>query len=520
MARPLRIVLVRVYQPQVIDDLAHPLGIMALDAFLRTKGYEDIHLHDMRLQRETPTQTVARVLALRPDVVGLSALTVEKEATHQLAGLIKRYAPETTVVLGGPYATSAKTTAMRDPAIDYAVVGEGEFTFHELLETLRSGGDVSAVRGMLYRAQGAVHATPARPFVQDLDTLPLPSWDRIDMAAYQRVGCVDHLSGRPWVVFYTSRGCPFRCTYCHDVFGKKFRARSPAKVVEEMELLYTRHGVREFHFYDDIFNFDKARVLEICRLIKAKRWRDVSLQFPNGVRADMMDIEMLRALKEAGTIRLCYAIESASPRIQKQVKKHLKLDKVRQLIDDTDRLGMLSHGFFMLGFPGETREEIRATIAWALASKLHTAAFFLVCPFEGTPLSEAYVAPAREVHGAEWQYYHAPFSLSAVPAEELKQLQREAYLRFYLDPVRMARFASRLPHKRVFLRFVPMFFKILGRGFKVHGGNERSWDHAPSVIDMLVGARLPVRTEAPDAEPAASPPPRDVVPLRARPSRA
>jgi radical SAM superfamily enzyme YgiQ (UPF0313 family) len=508
-----------VYQPQVIDDLAHPLGIMALDAFLRARGYEDIHLHDMRLDREDPARAAARVLALAPDVVGLSSLTVEKEATHQLAGLIKERAPGVTVVIGGPYATSATRTAMRDQAIDYAVVGEGEFTFHELLEALQSGGDVADVRGVLYRRDGAVHATGARPFEPDLDALPIPSWDRVDMAAYQRVGCVDHLSGRPWVVFYTSRGCPFKCTYCHDVFGKKFRARSPAKVVEEMELLYTRYGVREFHFYDDIFNFSKPRVMEICRLITAKGWPDVSLQFPNGVRADMMDVEMLRALKGAGAIRLSYAIESASPRIQKSVKKHLKLDKVRQLIEDTDRLGLLAHGFFMLGFPGETREEVRATIDWALASKLHTAAFFLVSPFEGTPLSDAYVAPAREVHGAAWQYYHAPFSLSEVPAPDLKQMQREAYLRFYVDPIRMARLASRLPKPSVLLRFVPMFFKIIGKGFKVSGGDERSWDHAPSFIDRLVGARRPVRTE--DAEaPEVAEPPREVVQLRPRQPRA
>ncbi len=514
-----RIVLVRVYQPQVVDDLAHPLGIMALDAWLRARGYDDIHLHDMRLDRETPAQAAARVLALAPDVVGLSSLTVEKDATHALAGLLRARAPGVTVVLGGPYATSATRTAMRDPAIDYLVVGEGELTFHELLETLRGGGDVAGVRGILYRREGSVHETPARPFVQDLDALPIPSWDRVDMAAYQRVGCVDHLTGRPWVVFYTSRGCPFKCTYCHDVFGKKFRARSPARVVEEMELLYTRYGVREFHFYDDIFNFNKARVLEICRLLRAKRWPDVALQFPNGVRADMMDVELLNALKSAGAFRLSYAIESASPRIQRQVKKHLRLDRVRRLIEDTDRLGLLAHGFFMLGFPGETRDEVRATIDWALASKLHTAAFFLVCPFEGTALSDAYVAPARELHGAEWQYYHAPFSLSEVPAGELKRMQREAYLRFYLDPWRVTRFAELLPDLRVFRRLVPTFFQIVGDGLgKLHGGNERSWDHAPAAVDALVGARAPVRTESPE-EPPAPEAPRDVVPLRPRQAR-
>ncbi len=510
----MRIALIRTYQPQMVDDVAHPLGIMALDAFLRTKGYDDVHLFDMRLKRETPSQVLDRVLALKPDVIGLSALTIEKDTVHKLAGLIKQRAPRVRVVLGGPYGTSSTHTAMRDPAIDFIVVGEGEFTFHELLESFESGADPSSVQGILYREAGEVRQTPERPFVQDLDVLPIPSWDRIDMAEYQRIGCVDHITRRPWVVFYTSRGCPFKCTYCHDVFGKKFRARSPARVIEEMELLYTRYGVREFHFYDDIFNFNKKRVLEICRLIQEKRWK-IDLQFPNGVRADMMDLETLTALKAAGTVRVNYAIETASPRIQKQVKKHLKIEKVKQLIEDTDRMGILSHGFFMLGFPTETREEVMATIEWACASKLHTAAFYLVCPFEGTPLSDAYVGPAKGEKGNDWQYYDNPHSMSEVPAAELKKIQRDAYLRFFTNPWRMYRFLWLLPDKLAMKKFVPIFLKIIASGFKVHGADEKSWDHTPEAIDTILASRRPMDTEEPEGVPAPAPA-ADVIKLRPR----
>ena len=486
----MRIALIRTYQPQMVDDVAHPLGIMALDAFLRTRGYDDIHLFDMRLKRETPAQVLDRVLALKPDVIGLSALTIEKDTVHKLAGLIKQRAPRVRVVLGGPYGTSSTRTAMRDPAIDFIVVGEGEFTFHELLESFGSGADPSTVKGILYRDGDEVKETSERPFVQDLDELPIPSWDRIDMQEYQRVGCVDHITRRPWVVFYTSRGCPFKCTYCHDVFGKKFRARSPAKVVEEMGLLIDRYGVGSFHFYDDIFNFNKKRVLEICRLIQAKGWK-IDLQFPNGVRADMMDLEMLTALKAAGTVRVNYAIETASPRIQKQVKKHLKIDKVRRLIEDTDRMGILAHGFFMLGFPGETRAEVDSTVRFALDSKLHSAGFFLVTPFEGSPLADAYVDPAKSLHGAQFNYYDNPHSLSEVSPDELKVIQRNAYLRFYLDPRRLARFARLVPRKRELLKLVPVFLKLVaGRG-PAPGADAHSFDHGPEAEHPVEPPRPP-----------------------------
>jgi radical SAM superfamily enzyme YgiQ (UPF0313 family) len=507
---PMRIALVRTYQRQMVDDIAHPLGIMALDAYLRERGYDDIHLHDMRLKKETPEEAATKVLALNPDIVGLSSLTLEKDSVHALAGIIKKRAPHVTVMLGGPYATSSRLTAMRDPAIDLIVVGEGEITFHELLETMKQGGDLSTVQGIVYREAGEVKETPERPYIQDLDILPFPSWDRIDIEAYDAAGCVDALTASRWVVFYTSRGCPFRCTYCHDVFGKKFRARSPQKVIDEMELLHDRFGIRSFQFYDDIFNFDKKRVLEICRLIVEKGWK-IDMQFPNGVRADMMDVELLAALKSAGTIRVNYAIESASPRIQKSVRKFLKLDKVKKLIEDTDRMGILVHGYFMLGFPGETREEIQSTIDWAVNSRLHTAAFYLVCPFEGTPLSEQYVAPAKETHGTDWEYFNNPHSMSEVPAAELKKLQREAYLKFYLNPLRMLRFARLLPRKSVFLRFVPIFLKIVGSGFKIQGANKDSWDHAPESIDALVAARTP-SMEVPD-HPAEQAHPPEIVTL-------
>jgi radical SAM superfamily enzyme YgiQ (UPF0313 family) len=489
-----RIALIRTYQPQMVDDLAQPLGIMALDAYLRTKGYEDIHLFDMRLKKETPAQILDRVLALQPDLIGLSSLTIEKDAIHQLSGLIKQRAPHVITVIGGPYATSSKSTVMRDPSVDYLVVGEGELTFTELLDTIRSGGELSNVKGILYRdAEGQVRQTEARPTIQELDSLPLPSWDRIDFEAYQQAGSFEALHNERWAVFDTSRGCPFKCTYCHDVFGKKFRARTPKRVIAEMELLYYRYGVRAFHIYDDIFNFNKQRVLDICALIKERGWK-IAIQFPNGVRADMMDVEMLTALKEAGTVSVNYAIESASKRIQKSVRKHLRIEKVEKLIEETDRVGLLAHGYFMLGFPGETREEIQSTIDWACNSRLHTAAFFLVCPFEGSPLADGYVAPAKELNGNDWQYYNNPHSLAEVDATELKWLQRQAYIRFYMNPARMARFMSRVPDKLVLLRFAKAFFKIIGSGFKVHGADEESWDHSPESLDEIINARPPTGT--------------------------
>ncbi len=473
----MRLALIRTYQPLPVadaEDIAHPLGIMALDAWLRPRGFTDIELADMRLRKETPAQVMDRVMARRPRVVGLSALTIEKEAVHAVAAEARRRDPGVIVVVGGPYATSSSATILADPNVDYAVIGEGELTFEALLRALEDGADPAQVHGLALRRGGRVVHTPARPGIADLDDLPIPSWDRIDMAAYERVYRPERMTGLPWAAFYTSRGCPFKCTYCHDVFGKKFRARSPARVIEEMALLHDRYGVREFLFYDDIFNFKRDRVVEIGRLIEERGWK-VYLQFPNGVRADLMTPEVLHAMRAAGTYRVAYAVESGSKRIQHVMKKRLNLDKASATMAETDRLGILMHGFFMLGFPGETRAEILETIEYALRSPLHTAAFFLVTPFEGSPLSEEYLAPAAELHGADFSFYDNPHQLSEVPPRELKNLQRQAYLRFYLDPRRMARLLRLMPRKQMMVRYAAMFARIVGGGLPWRGGDQRSF---------------------------------------------
>lgn len=494
----MRIALVRTYQRMIADNLAHPLGIMALDAYLREHGYADNHLFDMRVRKETPAALLDRLLPLRPDVVGLSALTIELDTVHELAALLRQRAPGVKIVVGGPYATSSRQTIMRDASIDAVVVGEGEVTFVELLDAMRTGGDLSRVRGILYRKDGVVHETAERPYLADLDALPLPSWDRVDMREYERCDPQDRLAHRKWAAFYTSRGCPFKCTYCHDVFGKRFRSRSAGRVIEEMALLVEKYGVREFHFFDDIFNFDKRRVVAICNEIVRRGWK-IWLQFPNGLRADMLDLPTLQAMKAAGTFRVSYAIESASPRIQKQVKKNLKLDRVRKLVEDTDRLDILVHGFFMLGFPGETREEVLSTVDWAVSSRLHSAGFFLVSPFEGSPLAEEYVGGAQQLPGEAWAYYDNPHSLSEVPAREIKRIQKLAYVRFYANPWRIARALQLVPDKKAIFKIGRLYARVLSSGIKWHGADAKSFDHRPSRVD---GSDAPLTVvQDPDPEP-------------------
>ncbi len=173
---------------------------------------------------------------------------------------------------------------------------------------------------------------------------------------------------------FTSRGCPFGCIYCHNVFGKKFRARSAENVLDELSMLKREYNIGEIEIIDDCFNIDLSRAKEIARGI-IDRKLDIAISFPNGIRADHMDKELVDLLKEAGTYRVYYAVETASPRLQKLIRKNVDLDRPKEIVDYTAAQGIMTCGFFMMGFPTETEEEIRMTIDYACRSKFHQVLF-------------------------------------------------------------------------------------------------------------------------------------------------
>ena len=156
---------------------------------------------------------------------------------------------------------------------------------------------------------------------------------------------------RRYAYLFTSRGCPYKCSYCHDIFGKKFKAQSVEKVLAEINYLVETHGVTEFHLMDDIFNFDKERLISIMNGVHERWGNKLHFCFPNGVRADILNEEVLDALARAGTFSMAIAVETVTQRLQRLIKKHLQIDKAFWAIKEATRRGIATKGFFMLGFP-------------------------------------------------------------------------------------------------------------------------------------------------------------------------
>ncbi len=433
-----------------------PLGILYIASVLREAGHK-VRLFDAgELWNPQPFRETLQ--GFRPDVVGLSAITIEARVMEQMAQVCREELPEVPIILGGPHATAYPQRCARNPNIDYVALGEGELTALELVRALTQGGlDPKSVPGIAYEGHdGQVVFTVAREPILDVDSIPFPAWDLMDFELQARTRAMSSVGARPHMLLFTSRGCPFKCIYCHEVQGKKFRARSPENVLKEMWELKTRWGINDFEIVDDIFNFDRARMMDILdRVVTSKL--EPALHFPNALRTDMLDEGQIKALRRAGTFFLCAAVETASPRLQKLIKKHLKVEKVEENIKIAVREGMYVRGFFMLGFPTETLEEARSTVELALRSPLHEALFFLVTPFAGTALYELYQDTLSErglLHEPEdLGYHHANYNLSAMSDTALFGLQRSAFRRFFVNPRRVLRIAARHPAKLELLRY-------------------------------------------------------------------
>ncbi len=409
-----------------------------------------VRIFDLGTDGSDLTRFRKAVREWQPHVLGLSAITIEASSMEAMASAGRAEAPLSVIVVGGPHATAYPERCAQDPNVDYVVAGEGEATVVHLLSTLTRGGDPASVPGLYFRGDsGDVIFTPERAAIQDVDGLPFPAWDLVDIDFYARRNSFSDSGRRRHMLVFTSRGCPFKCIYCHEVQGKKFRSRSPENVLAELRTLRERFGINDFEIIDDIFNFDRERMLDI--LERVRRLKPLpSLHFPNALRTDILDERQIAALRASGTRSLCVAVESTSPRLQKLVKKHLKVQRVAENIDIAVRHGMLVRGFFMLGFPTETYEEARATVDFALQSNLHQALFNIVTPFAGTELYEVYQEMLRQkgvdtVPFQHMQFKTANWNLSAMSDAELFGLQKEAYRRFYLNPNRVARMVLRHP---------------------------------------------------------------------------
>lgn len=416
-----------------VPQYSYPLGLMYIASYLRLNqpGHE-IELLDLRCHRHPYNMLKEQLQSMDPQIVAISALTCEAESLHRIAAIVKERNPETVVMVGGPHISACTNDVAEDLNIDVLAIGEGESTFAEFISRISSGKSIECIPGIASRVDGNMEWGTPGELISDLDTIPFPAWDLVDINKYAHLGRAGNVRRGRYLPLFTSRGCPYKCYYCHNLFGKKFRYRSADNVVEEIKQIVQTFGITDIEIYDDIFNLDLDRAKSICNQLLELNL-GLSLSFPNGVRADQLDRELVNLLAEVGTTNLAVAVETASPDLQKVIGKNLNLENVRKAITWADEAGIVTNGYFMLGFPGETADQIRQTIAYAETTDLFFASFFIVTPYPGTPLWDQTMSTvdSSSLDFKNYNYLSGYFNLAEMSGDELRILQKEAYRRFY-----------------------------------------------------------------------------------------
>jgi radical SAM superfamily enzyme YgiQ (UPF0313 family) len=375
---------------------------------------------------------------------------------------VRQALPRSLVLLGGPHVSAFGPAALEPTLASIAVAGEGELVLEQVVRAFLAGDDFSGIPGLIRRdASGEVVTNPGSvPFIEDLDSLPFPAYDLIDMRLYWKLRSFSQTPPRRYMALMTSRGCPYQCAYCHRIFGKRFRAQSVARIVAEIEHYVREYKLGEIEIFDDIFNCDAKRVVEFAEEI-GRRNLKLRIMFPNALRRPTLPPETGAAPPRPGTWYTACALESGSPRIQEAMGKRLNIPRFLEGVAMLAKRGILTHGFTMFGFPTETAAEMQQTIDVVCGSQLHTATFFTVTPYPGTRLYNDLKVTAPEklarIDYADSDYTGIHVNASAEPDETLFALQRKAWRQFYLNPRRMWRILKAYPKPLYLPTYIPLF---------------------------------------------------------------
>jgi radical SAM superfamily enzyme YgiQ (UPF0313 family) len=394
----MRILLINPFYP-ISETPSPPLGLAYLAAALEQAGAR-VKILDFVVYPYSQAGLETAVRSFKPHMAGATAVTMTVDHASRVLKDLKSIDPEILTVMGGPHVSfRAQKTLEETPELDLIVLGEGEQTAVELMQTVKSGGDLSAVNGIAFRRGSEITTTPGRQFIADLDTLPLPARHLLPLGRYRALGLPATLT--------TSRGCPYPCIFCvgRKMGGARVRYHSSDRVVTELAYLSKRQFER-INIADDLFTASTDHCLSVCDAIQRHH---LNIKWTAFARVDTVTAKLLSAMKAAGCTAVSFGVESANPAILKTIKKGIRLDQIRQAVRLCLKVGISPNASFMLGLPGETRDTIKETIAFANSLQQEGLAygFHILAPFPGTEVREHADRFGIQILTDEWSEYHA-----------------------------------------------------------------------------------------------------------------
>ena len=434
-----------------------PLGILYIAAVLERHGHTPGAIDSAAELIDVP-ETVARVEAFKPDVIGIGATTVIFHGALELANALKEALPDIPIVLGGWHVNVLPEDAMQHECFDVGVIGEGEFTMLELMDVFAGRKNLEDVDGILFRKPNGegFHYTATRAKFKDLDDLPYPARHLLPANIYRPVPIDEH--GLPKFAMVTSRGCPHACAFCQKA-RSGYRSHSARYIVDEMEHLIRDYGVKDIAIVDSLFCMNKKRVMKICDEMIRRGIQD-RISWTCSSRVEVVDKEMLQRMKDAGCWRTRFGVESGNDRVLDFISKGITKEKIRNAITWADEVGLRPKAFFMVGHLPDTAESIEETIEFALSIPLHDVTVQINTLLPETPNMDIWEAEGDK-HGrivnastdekSFWEPTYVPWGLEQ---EDLVRYHREFYRRFYFRPVVMQRHLQEIHSWRDVAKYV------------------------------------------------------------------
>jgi anaerobic magnesium-protoporphyrin IX monomethyl ester cyclase len=418
-----------VNSPHLEGAYHHPLlpslGLTYLAAVLEQDGHE-VKIIDCPPCNYSHENLKTELAAFAPDLIGIASQTPTIPSAFQSARVAKEACPDSKVIMGGPHATFAdKQILTEEKAVDIVVRGEGEFTLLELAQTAADEKNLHNIAGLTYKNNGQIVETPNRPFIEDLDALPRPAYKYLPMDKYR-------IYGKIFLPIMTSRGCPFQCSFCvaSQMFGAKFRARSPKNVVDELEWLKNEYGAQGISFNDDTLTLDKKRIMDICDEMIARK---INLPWGCQTRVDTVSPEVLAKMRQAGCNEVSFGVESGCQKILDAVHKKFELSQAEKAIKWAKKEGLFVAVSTIIGYPGETKESMQQTSELMRRIEPDDAWICIATPYPGTEL-RALIEKTGWKMTNDWTKYNTMnpiFEIPNLPSEEYTKMRNDFYRKLY-----------------------------------------------------------------------------------------
>lgn len=416
-----------------------PLNIAYLAAYLREYTEDVIDILDAEALGLSYYGIEKIIESEKPDLIAITCPTPAVNHVIKIANIAKQINSGCFVIVGGPHPTAFPEQTAKIQNIDFVVIGEGEITLLELINTIRSRQEnYKNVSGLAYELNDIVVVTSKRKLIENLDSLPFPARDLFDLKLYYSAP-TKSVSDDNATAILTGRGCPHNCIHCMSIsiWHRKYRGRSANNVVDEIEECVKKYNIKEFNFMDDTLTINKNRVLEICNEIKK---RNLEISWICFARADTISKEILMAMKEAGCKKISFGLESGSQNILDSMRKKTTIYQARKAVKMVNDEGIKVHASFMFGNIGETKYTVKETIQFAKELKLDNATFFITTPYPGTDLYKIAIEKGHITKSTQWEDF-APITKKCPPlvqdnltSDHLLNLQKKAFRDFYLRP--------------------------------------------------------------------------------------